>query len=296
MATYNGEKYLREQLNSILHQSIQDYEVVISDDCSDDNTITILEEYAEKDKRFRIYVNDRNLGFKDNFQSAINRCQGEYIALCDQDDIWLPNHLEYLLSLIKNDGSLACADAVLIDEDGKETGVTLSYMDGMDFVPENSLDIARHILLAGNSFQGASMMMGSKLLKYALPFPSDTHFHDVWLATLACFTGGISYGKTPIIKYRRHSGEVTNGKKRHSAIRTFIGATLVNHSLTDRLPVVESILDRIDGLTIEQKKTLMLIRKMLIRRKNIWGRLANVPYLLRHFRIIYTTKNNTFYK
>lgn len=100
MATYNGEKYLREQLDSILAQTVQDFELVVCDDCSTDSTVRILEEYVEKDARIKIFCNEQNLGFVKNFEKAISLCQGECIALSDQDDVWLPEHLQVLLENI----------------------------------------------------------------------------------------------------------------------------------------------------------------------------------------------------
>ena len=93
MATYNGGKYLREQLDSILTQTITDWELVVCDDCSKDSTVEILTSYQEQDDRIKIFVNEKNLGFKKNFEKAIGLCSGDYIALADQDDIWHENHL-----------------------------------------------------------------------------------------------------------------------------------------------------------------------------------------------------------
>ena len=87
MATYNGELFIREQLDSILTQTLSDWELIVCDDGSTDNTLSILQEYANNDSRIKIYQNETNLGFKRNFEKAIGLCSGEYIALCDQDDI-----------------------------------------------------------------------------------------------------------------------------------------------------------------------------------------------------------------
>ena len=83
MATYNGERYLPVQLDSILNQTIQDFEIVICDDCSRDNTRKILEDYAKLDSRIKVYLNETNLGFKKNFEKAISLCSGDYVALSD---------------------------------------------------------------------------------------------------------------------------------------------------------------------------------------------------------------------
>src|SRR5574344_2136916 len=93
LPTYNGEKYLREQLDSIFNQTMVPEEIVVVDDRSTDSTIQILEEYKQK-YGLKYYINEQNLGYNKNFEKAITLCQGDYIALCDQDDVWLPEKIE----------------------------------------------------------------------------------------------------------------------------------------------------------------------------------------------------------
>lgn len=290
MATYNGSCYLREQIDSILSQTIQDFELVICDDCSTDNTMPLLKSYSEKDSRIHVYQNEHNLGFKENFSRAISLCNGDYVALSDQDDIWMNNHLEILLRALNDQGvALACGDAIIIDSMGNEKGITSSYIDGMNVVPQTSIEIARHILLCENTFQGSSMLMRKTLAERSLPIPSTIGFHDTWIAALACFTGGLTYVHTPVLKYRRHSFEVTKGKRRMSPLRKFVGVSLFNHSLKDRKAIVGSILHRANCLTDSEIHELQLIESMLSRRTTLWGRLLNIPYYLKHFKTIYTT-------
>ena len=104
MATYNGAEFVAEQIESILMQTYTDFELIISDDCSKDNTVEILNQFASKDKRIKVIVNEKNLGFKKNFEKIISLCKGDYIAFCDQDDIWTLDHLEILLNEIKDKG------------------------------------------------------------------------------------------------------------------------------------------------------------------------------------------------
>ena len=89
MTSYNGEKYIREQLDSILTQTYGNFELIICDDRSKDSTVEIIKDYCIKDSRIKLYVNEKNLGFKKNFEKAISLCKGEYIALSDQDDIYV---------------------------------------------------------------------------------------------------------------------------------------------------------------------------------------------------------------
>jgi glycosyltransferase involved in cell wall biosynthesis len=192
LASYNGSKYIREQLDSILAQTYQDFELIISDDCSTDGTWQILEEYASKDNRIRIFENETNLGFKNNFEKAISLCNGEYIALSDQDDIWCQNHLELLLNKI-GDKMIACGDALLVNADGISMGFTLSWQEAFDYVPDDDLQKAYSIMYFRSPLQGASMLIKKEFLEIALPIPEQMEYHDAWFTYLGCFYGGINF-------------------------------------------------------------------------------------------------------
>ncbi len=214
MATYNGEEYLREQLDSILNQSLSDFEFIICDDCSKDDTWQILEEYARQDERIRIFCNDTNLGFKKNFEKVISICNGEYVALADQDDIWEKNHLSVLLSNIGKN-YLACGNALCFEEQNsvKIYKYSLFELDNNITSLSNNLDILKSILFKGNPFQGASMLLSRKFLDLALPIPNSIPFHDVWFALLACCYNSILYVDVVINNYRQHEKSVTKRSK-----------------------------------------------------------------------------------
>ncbi len=211
MATYNGEKYLAEQLDSILAQTVQDFELIVCDDCSSDSTAEILSRYAEKDSRIKIFVNEKNLGFVKNFEKAVSLCSGEYIALSDQDDVWFAGHLEILLRNIK-DKDLICGNAVLCDENLKTINTDLLSVSKIDFLPDNKDDWF-FFLLHGNIFQGAASLFKSNIIEKALPIPSKVKFHDRWLALVAASENGVSYITKPILYYRRHGENITHIEK-----------------------------------------------------------------------------------
>ena len=211
LTTYNGEKYLRGQLDSILLQTIQDFEVVVCDDRSCDSTWCILEEYARKDLRFKIHRNEKNLGFLRNFERAISLCTGDYIALCDQDDIWLNNHVQILLEHI-SDYTLCGANALLVDGDNKDLNITLLDTLGVDYLPQNQEDFD-FFLFHSNVFQGAALLFKKELISRALPFPENVEFHDHWLALVACSMDGVNYVNVPVLRYRQHGMNITDNKK-----------------------------------------------------------------------------------
>ena len=286
MATYNGAKFIREQIDSILNQTIQDFELVICDDCSTDETLSILKEYAKNDNRIRAYDNECNLGFKKNFENAICKCKGDYIALSDQDDIWLPKHLEILLNQMVGDIQLACGSQIFVNERNEELPKRYDYLR-KDFVPDNDEDMARHIFLCRSTYQGASMLLKKSFLDIALPIPEGAEFHDSWFAALACSVGCFTFVDEPVMRYRRIEDAVTSSNMKPTPARLFIASVLVDHSVKDRLTFIENIRKRLPGLSLEKEKLLNTFEKLLKRRNTIWGRIANVPYLIKHFKAIY---------
>lgn len=208
MTTYNGEKFLREQLDSILQQTLSNFELIISDDCSKDSTWKILEEYKQKDSRIHIYKNEQNIGFKKNFEKAINLCKSNYIALSDQDDIWEANHLSLLYDNL-GAASISCANAFLIDSNGKRKKELLNENEGLFLFENRSSKFLYRVLLKGNCLQGASMLMPAQFVKGCLPIPEKVLYHDAWFATCACFENGINYSFEVVNNYRQHGENVT---------------------------------------------------------------------------------------
>ena len=123
IATYNGEKYLRQQIESILPQLSKEDEIVISDDCSTDRTVEILKVF--NDERIKIFVNESNLGVVENFENAIKQSIGEYVFLSDQDDVWEPYKVESIISYFNVNKSIQVVftDALLIDLSGNSNTI-----------------------------------------------------------------------------------------------------------------------------------------------------------------------------
>lgn len=213
MATYNGEKFLREQLDSILNQTYKDIELIVCDDCSTDSTWSILQEYQQKDKRIRCYKNEKNLGFKKNFGKAISLCNGEFIALSDQDDIWIPEKLEESIKYI-NEYDMTCSNASLIDKNNLPLNLTMQKdILRFDFFPTNQDQLLCH-LCHKNIVQGATILAKTNFIKECLPIPDVFPFHDHWFALFAATHNGIKYIDKPLLLYRKHTNQQTiNDKK-----------------------------------------------------------------------------------
>lgn len=197
MATYNGERFLREQLDSILGQTYLNLEIIICDDNSTDSTQDILLEYANSDHRIKVFRNNTNIGLVKNFEQTLSLCTGAYIALADQDDIWLPAKVEILLSKISN-FALIHSDARLIDVNNTVFAQSYSHYSKKD-LHKDFIDY-----LLGNNATGCTMLFQAKLLDVCLPIPETVFVHDWWIALHAYKYGGITYFNDSLIDYRQH--------------------------------------------------------------------------------------------
>jgi len=243
MCTYNGERFITEQLKSIIEQSLKNIEIIITDDCSSDKTIQIIKKFQEQDSRIKLYQNKSNLGFIKNFEKAISLCNGEYIALADQDDIWKLNKLEIFLKEIK-DNLLIYSDAELIDKDSKKLHKTL--LGNKNFIKNNN-----QAFIFDNCVSGNTLMFSKKLKKYILPIPEGITFHDIWIAFIASTIGSITYTDEPMIYYRRYNEQITSStdtvytsffdklKKKEHRIISKTSKTLIQNRIFLELPYLD---------------------------------------------------------
>lgn len=290
MTTYNGERYLREQLDSILGQTIRDFELYVCDDNSTDSTWMILQEYQKKDNRLFLFRNEQNLGFKKNFEKAIGYCKGEYVALSDQDDEWMPDHLEKLLSII-GDNMLACGNSDLIDEKGNKIGLTLAEMESLDVFPENPIDLAYTITYFRSAFQGASMLIKRDFLPYALPIPEGANYHDSWFSLLSCFLGGMAYTFDIVNQYRMHSSNVTGHRVvRKSKFKDFKEQILFSGRAYDRKFLIEGVRERIPNLSSEELEFINSSLERIHNSDSLYGRITNIPFRIKNYYKIYSCK------
>ena len=205
LATYNGSKYLHEQLDSILNQSYGNINVIIRDDGSSDNTVMIIKEYEQKDSRVRL-LNDNlgNLGFVRNFEELMKNSTSEYLMFSDQDDIWYNNKVETSYKRIKaieEKNGKSCP--ILVHTNSKimnyETRTKSLFIS--DCAKNSSFE---------NSFfnffvQGSTMLINGSLKREALPFSKEVYLHDRYLHLIAEFIGIRSYIDVPTMDYRQHS-------------------------------------------------------------------------------------------
>lgn len=191
LCTYNGEKYLSEQLDSILQQSISVNDIVVCDDRSTDKTLAILKEYQRRNPSlFSIIQNSENLGYVDNFEKAINQCSGDLIFLCDQDDIWRENKVEITLDYLKKnpDKNVFCHDLeLLFDKDN--ISKSESFWNSEEFNKDfDNYEISEYLLYKKNVFPGMTMAITKEAKNKYLPLKkvNSTIIHDYEIVLKSC--------------------------------------------------------------------------------------------------------------
>lgn len=207
MATYNGEKYIEEQLRSILSQLGENDEVIISDDSSTDNTVNIIKSF--NDKRIKIFDHQKFRSPILNFENALKHATGDIIVLADQDDIWKPHKIETIKKYLQ-DYDLVVSDADIIDEFGNI--IAFSFFK----INNSKKGLMRNLIK--NSYMGCTMAFNRKILEKALPFPRDIPMHDWWIGLIAEMYGKTYFIEDKLISYRRHGANTspTGEKSKYS--------------------------------------------------------------------------------
>lgn len=214
IATYNGERYIEEQLNSIINQSIRPDIVVISDGGSNDNTVSICEKILQEDGiKHLILTSKKQLSVKINFERAISACDAEYIFCADQDDYWLKDKIFDFLSIFrKNNPDMVFSNAFIVDENLNKTGTKLWETIGynsqkeMEVYEKGSIEF-RKLLYKHNVVTGMCMAFRGDLKDEVLPF-SNNAIHDVWLAFKINQLGKVIALNKCEVLYRQHKNNV----------------------------------------------------------------------------------------
>ncbi len=216
LSTYNGEKYLPEQLDSLLAQSIQTWRLLIRDDGSSDSTMDILRDYETKYPEKIQILNDDcgNLGSGGSFAELMRRSTAEYVMFCDQDDVWLPEKIELTLAEIRrletqypNVPLLVGTDLTVVDE--KKSVIASSFIKSQKLYPEAMQNVYRSLALS--VAPGCTMILNRMAVNRVLPVPKG-HGHDHWVAFLVAYYGKVSFVNTPTILYRQHGRNVCGNK------------------------------------------------------------------------------------
>lgn len=202
MATYNGEKYIKEQISTILDNLRECDELIISDDGSTDNTINIIKEF--KDERIK-FLEGPKKGLKKNFENAINNTTGDYIFLTDQDDIWMHDKVKEMLDVFKSSNYILIQhDAIVVDENDRVIFES--------FAEHRKVKTGIIKNLIKNSYHGCCIAFKKELKDKILPIPNNIYLHDQWIGMIAELEGKTYFLDKKLIKYRRHSDNTSSFK------------------------------------------------------------------------------------
>jgi glycosyltransferase involved in cell wall biosynthesis len=224
LSTFNGAKYLKEQLDSLENQKYKNFEIIARDDGSSDNTIEILNSYNIKILRAK-----NNLGAKKSFAEllnyAINNSNSEYFMFCDQDDVWREDKIKKTLSKMQDMEKQYPKIPILIHTDLEVVDENLQTISNSMWKYEHINPIFNSLnrLLIHNTITGCTMMINRKLAKKSLPIPNQSIMHDWWIGLVASYFGKIAFLEDKTIKYRQHNKNDT-GAKKYSYINIFIKA------------------------------------------------------------------------
>ncbi len=221
LATYNGETYLKEQLDSILNQTYSNFRILISDDNSEDSTKNIIEEYAKKDNRIKFFFQERNLGVIANFEFLLKKVEAEFYMFSDQDDIWKENKIEFSMKkILEENCDLVYTNLEVVDKDLNITYDSYWKLKGLEEKVKKYNNFES--LYLNNFITGCTMLSKSEFISEILPLPKESKYvlHDYWTALIVSQRGKISYIEEPLIKYRQHKKNSVGSKKKTDSINS----------------------------------------------------------------------------
>ena len=204
LPTYNGEKYLKIQIESILNQTYKNIRLIISDDCSKDSTTEILKEYENKDKRVNVIIQQNNLGVVKNIEYLLKQVENKYFMLADQDDYWLPEKIEKSLEILKKEqADLVFGDLEVVDKSLNTIYPSFGKFMLLDrkidkYINNNKLNYLY------NCVTGCTILAKKEIINKILPLPQESKYliHDHWIGLMASLYGKVAYIKDKYIKYR----------------------------------------------------------------------------------------------
>lgn len=261
LCTYNGEKHLLEQLDSLAQQSLLPLELVVCDDQSQDKTWVILEQFAQQAPfPVHLHQNPTRLGVSRNFGRAVSLCTGEFIAFADQDDVWLPHKLSTLAEQIiqQPDVDAFFSDAFVVDEQLQSLNYYL--WDSVRFTQTQQQNWAQNalpFLLKQDIVTGATLIFNSRWLPLILPIPPDW-LHDAWVATLIATVSKVAFVNQPLIYYRQHLQQQIGSPKRSFLDMIWFAQKTKTQKYDQRVLKSEQLLERLSQYQqeIREEQTL----------------------------------------
>lgn len=218
MATYNGEKFIEAQIESLLNQTYQNWHLIVRDDGSTDNTVNILYEYREQfPGKISVVESKGHLGASLSFSELLKHSVADYVMLCDQDDIWLPEKVKVSFNgMLKLEAMYGMDTPLLIFTDltvvDKSLNIISKSFWEYEKINPNNTTINR--LLVQNVVTGCTIIINKKLKDLSIPIPPEAIVHDWWTALVASVFGKMHYINIPTVLYRQHGQNDIGAKKR----------------------------------------------------------------------------------
>lgn len=211
MATFNGSRFLRAQLDSIICQLIDGDEIIVVDDCSTDGTVDLIRSYD--DPRIKLTINEINRGHVQTFSASLGKAKNSYILLSDQDDFWVSGKIDLLVGELETSKNLLVVSNIgLIDEKSGSLKKTVSSFGSED---STNLLYGYFSILAGSKpYFGCAMCFKRQLLKYVLPIPKLVEAHDIWIAMTAIFLRKFSFHTSETVLRRIHDSNISPRRRR----------------------------------------------------------------------------------
>jgi glycosyltransferase involved in cell wall biosynthesis len=301
LCTYNGEKYISEQLDSLLNQTIMPTQIVICDDNSLDNTLEIADGFRKKHTniKWQIIHNKTQLGVIKNFEQAIRLCTEDIVFLCDQDDVWCSNKSEIILkhfSVFNDD--VVFSNAYLINE--SSVCLNTYLFDVVCFRKKQKKFFNRdfktmYMFLEKNYATGATMAFRKHVVEKYMPFPIGGYFiHDYWIAVLSACTGHLGFIDYPTTYYRLHRSQLIGlpTEKKTNSVKYNKFDSLMSIIVSDlekEITILQYFLNNpymISTLkTSILQKRIFLFKKLHNNSKNIFSRISNITFSLYKYKI-----------
>jgi glycosyltransferase, family 2 len=248
MATYNGEKYLAEQLDSIINQTYHNWNLLIRDDSSTDRTLEIIQDYQKKDNRIKLLKDNKgNLGIVKNFEELLKNSESEFIMFSDQDDIWVENKLDMYLKMIekiKNKGFMIHSDAILFDKNK-------SNILKDTFISKKAINRGLENVFFNYFVQGATILISKEIKNFILPFPKEVYLHDRYIHLISELFFERIFVNKALIYYRQHGDNQIGAK---NTIRELLSKRYFDER--DR-QLIKIIYNKYGSLLTEDKKKLI---------------------------------------
>lgn len=280
MATYNGAKYINEQLQSIIHQTYNNLEIVIVDDCSKDQTVAIIEQYQEEYPFIRLYINEQNSGVTKTFETAIQECSGEFIAISDQDDIWELNKIEILVNEI-GEHDAVYSNSILVDASGQSLNKSFTTIMNMKTYYSGAP------FLLSNSVPGHTILMKQVFVQKILPFPPKMLF-DLWIGFCAAGNNGIKFVDKTLVKYRQHETNTIGTRDSKNKKK--------KESIQAQFEFKMNELKTLATAPIKDERTKLILQKMIEHFHQKWSFKRSAFFFKYYDDILVSKKKPTFRK